>query len=147
MPHYRTVLILALAACCCVSCQREPLDTRAQDEHAIRDADAATRKAAQANDVNGVVANYADDADWLPPNASIVHGKTAIKAAWAKLIGNPGFTIESHHEPGPTISSGNSARRAPGVCVVESRVPSLDRALARRDMTVPGRQSNKAAIS
>jgi len=94
MPHYRTVLMLTLAACCCVGCQKEPLDTRAQDERAIRAADAATLKAAQANDVDGAVANYANDADWLPPNAPIVHGKTAIRAGWAKLIGSPGFTID-----------------------------------------------------
>src|SRR6267378_4253946 len=30
----------------------------------------------------------------FPPNAPIVHGKTAIRAGWAKLIGNPGFTID-----------------------------------------------------
>src|SRR6267154_4744988 len=94
MPHYRNALILTLAVCCCVSCQKEPIDTRAKDERAIRDADAATLKAAQANDVDRAVANYADDADWLPPNAPIVHGKTAIRAGWAKLIGNPGFTID-----------------------------------------------------
>jgi len=94
MPHYRNALILTLAACCCVSCQKEPIDTRAKDERAIRDADAATLKAAQANDVDRAVANYADDGDWLPPNAPIVHGKTAIRAGWAKLIGNPGFTID-----------------------------------------------------
>lgn len=94
MPHCRTALILTLAACCCVGCQKEPIDTRAQDERAIRAADAATLKAAHANDVDGAVANYADDADWLPPNAPIVHGKTAIRAGWAKLIGNPGFTID-----------------------------------------------------
>jgi uncharacterized protein (TIGR02246 family) len=94
MPNYRTALLLILAACCCVSCQKEPIDTRAKDERAIRDADAATLKAAQANDVNGAVANYADDADWLPPNAPMVHGKTAIRAGWAKLVGNPGFTID-----------------------------------------------------
>jgi ketosteroid isomerase-like protein len=94
MPHYRTVLMLTLAACCCVGCQKEPLDTRAQDERAIRGADAATLKAAQGNDVNGAVANYTDDADWLPPNALMVHGKTAIRAGWAKLIGSPGFTID-----------------------------------------------------
>jgi hypothetical protein len=49
MPHYRTALILTLATCCCVGCQKEPIDTRAQDERAIRDEDAATLKAAQAN--------------------------------------------------------------------------------------------------
>ena len=94
MPRHRTVLMLMLASLCCSSCKNEPPDTRALDERAIRDADAATLKAAQANDVNGAVANYADDADWLPPNASMVHGKTAIRAGWAKLVGNPGFTID-----------------------------------------------------
>jgi uncharacterized protein (TIGR02246 family) len=94
MPHYRTVLTLTLAFFCCASCKNEPPDTRALDERAIRAADAATLKAAQANDANGAVANYADDADWLPPNASMVHGKTAIRAGWAKLIGSPGFTID-----------------------------------------------------
>ena len=94
MSHYRTVLMLALASFCCAGCQKEPTDTRALDERAIRGADAATLKAAQGNDVNGAVANYANDADWLPPNAPIVHGKTAIRAGWAKLIGNPGFTID-----------------------------------------------------
>ncbi len=34
-----------------------------------------------------------------------------------------------------------------GVCVEESKVPSLERALARRDMTVPSGQSSKVAIS
>jgi len=94
MPRYRALLILTLSACCCNSCQKEPIDTRAKDERNIRDADAATLKGAQANDVDGAVAHYADDADWLPPNAPIVHGKTAIRAGWAKLIGNPGFTID-----------------------------------------------------
>ena len=94
MPRYRTVLMLTLAFFCCASCKNEPPDTRALAERAIREADAATLKAAQSNEVDGAVANYADDADWLPPNAPMVHGKTAIRAGWAKLIGNPGFTID-----------------------------------------------------
>src|SRR5258708_1106084 len=93
MPRHRTVLMLMLASLCCSSCKNEPPDTRALDERARRNADAATLKAAQANDVDGAVANYADDADWLPPNAPMVHGKTAIRVGWAKLIGNPGFTV------------------------------------------------------
>jgi uncharacterized protein (TIGR02246 family) len=94
MPRYRTVMMLTLATCCCAGCQKEAIDTRAQDERAIRQADAATLKAAQANDVDGAVANYADDASWLPPNSPLVHSKAAIRAGWAKLIGNPGFTID-----------------------------------------------------
>src|SRR6202140_5168383 len=94
MPRYRTVLTPILAASAGVGCQKAAIDTRAQDERAIRQADAATLKVAQANDVDGAVANYADDADWLPPNASMVNGKTAIRAGLAKLLGNPGFTID-----------------------------------------------------
>src|SRR4029077_8793929 len=94
MPRYGTLLMLTLASFCCAGCQTEPTDTRALDERAIRDADAATLKAAQANDVDGAVASYADDASWLPPNSPLVHGKAAIRAGWAKLIGNPGFTID-----------------------------------------------------
>lgn len=89
----RPVLMLIIASFSC-GCKNEPPDTRALAERAIRDADAATLKAAQANDVNGAVANYADDADWLPPNSPMVQGKTAIRAGLAKLIGNPGFTID-----------------------------------------------------
>jgi uncharacterized protein (TIGR02246 family) len=94
MPRYRTLLVLTLASFCSSGCKNEPPDTRGVDERAIREADAATLKAAQANNADGAVANYADDASWLPPNSPLVHGKTAIRAGWAKLIGNPGFTID-----------------------------------------------------
>jgi len=94
MPHYRTALILTLAICGCFGCQEKPIDTRGQDERAIRAADAATLKAAQTNDVDRAVANYADDASWLPPNSPLVHGKTGIRSGWAKLMGSPGFTID-----------------------------------------------------
>ena len=94
MPRYRTVLMLTLASFCCASCKDESPDSRALNERAIREADSATLKAAQANDVNGVVANYADDASWLPPNSPLVHGKAAIREGWAKLMGNPGFTLD-----------------------------------------------------
>ena len=65
-----------------------------EDERAIRAADAAGLKAAQAKDVNGATANYADDAVWLPPNSSIANGKEAIRAGWSKLLGIPGLSID-----------------------------------------------------
>ena len=94
MSGLRSALILALSVCFCCGCQREAVDTRAQDERAIREADAATLKAAQAKDVDGAVANYAEDGSWLPPNAPIVNGKPAIRTGWLKLIGSPGFNID-----------------------------------------------------
>src|SRR5207248_9770764 len=66
MSRHRSALILALSVCFCFGCQRETVDTRAQDERAIREADAATLRAAQAKDVDGAVANYAEDGSWLP---------------------------------------------------------------------------------
>src|SRR5256884_8715827 len=93
MSCHRSALILAFSVCFGSGCQRETADTRAQDERAIREADAATLKAAQAKDVDGAVANYAEDGSWLPPNAPMVNGKAAIRAGWEKLIGSPGFNI------------------------------------------------------
>src|ERR1700680_4360052 len=69
-------------------------DTRAMAEAAIRTADAAGLKAAQAKDVAGATANYADDASWLPPHAPIVQGKEAIRSAWAQLLTTPGLKID-----------------------------------------------------
>jgi ketosteroid isomerase-like protein len=94
MSRHRSGLILALSAWFCSGCRQDALDTRVQDERAIREADAATLKAAQAKDVDGAVANYAEDATWLPPNAPMVTGKSAIRAGWANLLGSPGFNID-----------------------------------------------------
>jgi uncharacterized protein (TIGR02246 family) len=88
------VVALVFVAGVFAGCQHETADTRVQDERAIRAADAATLKSAQAKDVDGAVANYAEDAVWLPPNAPMVDGKGSIRAGWAKLIGNPGFNID-----------------------------------------------------
>src|SRR3984893_18287502 len=69
-------------------------DTRAMAEAAIRAADAAGLKAAQAKDVVGDTSNYADDASWLPPHAPLVRGKEAIRSAWTQFLGTPGLKIE-----------------------------------------------------
>jgi uncharacterized protein (TIGR02246 family) len=69
-------------------------DTRAMAEAAIRAADAAGLKAAQAKDVAGATANYANDASWLPPHAPIVQGKEAIRSGWAQFLAIPGLKIE-----------------------------------------------------
>ena len=94
MSCHRSGLVLALSVWFCSGCRQEAVDTRVQDERVIREADAATLKAAQAKDIDGAVANYAEDASWLPPNAPMVTGRAAIRAGWAKLLGSPGFNID-----------------------------------------------------
>jgi uncharacterized protein (TIGR02246 family) len=74
--------------------QGTQIDTRDADERAIRAEDAAGLKAAQAKELDGAVANYAEDASWLPPNAPIAKGKDAIRAGWAALLASPGFNID-----------------------------------------------------
>jgi uncharacterized protein (TIGR02246 family) len=75
-------LVLFVSACG----QQTPPDTRASDESAIRDLDAQWSKTAAANDLEGSVSYYSDDASVLPPNAPIATGKQAIHAAWASLL-------------------------------------------------------------
>ena len=81
--------------CCCVlallllttACNRQaPPDTRAADESAVRETDAQWSKTAMANDLDGTVAYYSDDASMLPPNAPIATGKPAIRAVWATML-------------------------------------------------------------
>jgi uncharacterized protein (TIGR02246 family) len=93
----RTVAILALSICILAippACRQANVDTRAEVEKAIRAADAANLKAAQDKDVDRAVANYAEDATWLAPNAPIAEGREAIRAGWAKMISSPGFDID-----------------------------------------------------
>jgi ketosteroid isomerase-like protein len=68
-------------------------DHRAQDEKALRDADAAWVKAVATKDLDRITSFYADDADFFPANAPMAKGKSAIKEAWGKMIGAPGFSL------------------------------------------------------
>jgi len=81
-------LVLFISACG----QQTPPDTRTADESAIRDLDAQWSKTAGANDVDGTVSYYSDDASVLPPNAPVATGKQAIRAVWASFL-VPGTSV------------------------------------------------------
>jgi uncharacterized protein (TIGR02246 family) len=83
-------LALLLIASACN--QQTPADTRAADERAIREIEAQWARTAAANDLDGCVSYYSDDASILPPNAPIVSGKQAIRAVWASVLG-PGDSL------------------------------------------------------
>jgi uncharacterized protein (TIGR02246 family) len=89
-PFFWGCLAVVLFAAACG--QQAPPDTRAADESAIRDLDAQWSKTAAANDVDGTVSYYSDDASVLPPNAPIATGKQAIQAVWASLL-RPGVSV------------------------------------------------------
>lgn len=72
--------------------QQSSQETRAADESAVKETDEQWSKTAMANDLDGTVAYYSDDASILPPNAPIATGKQAIRAVWASML-NPHVTV------------------------------------------------------
>src|ERR1700733_12107567 len=97
-------LILFTSGC---SQQTQP-DTRAADESAVRVADAQWSKTATANDLDGTVSYYTDDASVLPPNAPIATGKTAIRAVWASML-TPDATVSWQVNKADVARSGELA--------------------------------------
>lgn len=80
-----TVLLVACG-------QQVAVDMRAADESTIRALDAQWSKTALANDVDGAVSYYSDDAILLPPNMPAATEKQAIRAVWTGLLG-PGVAL------------------------------------------------------
>ena len=91
---------IALRAACyglalfALGCAQQPApDTRAADEAAIRNAEAAWSKVAEAKQVDAMVAYYADDASLFLDNAPIATGKDAIRRTWEEMFQAPGFSL------------------------------------------------------
>ena len=89
-PGFCGCLALLLLAPACN--QQKSADTRAADESTIRELEAQWSRTAAANDLEGSVSYYSDDASILPPNAPIASGKQAIRAVWASVLG-PGVSV------------------------------------------------------
>jgi uncharacterized protein (TIGR02246 family) len=83
-------------------------DTRAADESAVKETDAQWSKTAMANDLDGTVSYYSDDASLLPPNAPIAVGKQAIRAGWATML-NPSVTVSWEVTKAEVARSGDLA--------------------------------------
>jgi ketosteroid isomerase-like protein len=68
-------------------------DTRAQDEKAIRDAEAAWMAAFATKQPEKAAAFYADDADSMLPDTPLMAGKAAIIAGMKPELGDPNFSL------------------------------------------------------
>ncbi len=96
--------ITVLAGCClallalhCNQQQKPAPDTRAADEAAIRQADEAWSKAAEAKQLDGPTGYFSfflEDAIMLPPNEPMLNGKAAIHKAMSAFFAMPGFTVK-----------------------------------------------------
>jgi uncharacterized protein (TIGR02246 family) len=65
----------------------------ADDETAIRKADAEWSQAANINQLDRFLSFYADDASVLPFNAPMVSGKDQIRQFFTQLMSKPGFAV------------------------------------------------------
>ncbi len=98
--HNRNFLAAAFALTVILAgCKQAPPppapDTHDADVKAIRDLETAWVQAFNAKDVDKVVAFYADDASRFSPDAPVVNGTAAIKAAWMPLLADKNFSLSS----------------------------------------------------
>ena len=88
-----SLVLIGLTLACQQPPPPSPPDTRAADERAVREADAAWSKAAAAKDVEAYLAFFAEDALVLPPNAPMLTGKESMRKGLSEEMANPGFAL------------------------------------------------------
>ena len=76
------------------SCNQPTPDTRATDEAAIREADAAWSKVAEAKQMDSFYEYFLDDAVLLAPNEAMAEGKEAIRKTGDAMFAMPGFAVK-----------------------------------------------------
>ncbi|HUF49171.1 MAG TPA: DUF4440 domain-containing protein [Vicinamibacterales bacterium] len=84
--------VVSLAACTPPQ-PAAPVDTRAADEAAIREADAAWSATASTGNLDAMMAFVAADAVMLPPNEPAVSGADAIRQYMERTLAVPGFSL------------------------------------------------------
>ena len=85
---------LALLALNCDQQQKPAPDTRAADEAAIRQADVAWSKLAEAKQMDAHNEYFLEDAVVLAPNEPMVAGKEAIRDMLGDMFAMPGFALK-----------------------------------------------------
>jgi uncharacterized protein (TIGR02246 family) len=95
---YRFALPLALAllfslTACTQAPPPAPPDTRAADQKAIADIEAAWLPAWQAKDVDKIVAGYAPDATVMQPDMPAMKGAEAIRAGIKAFVADKNFAL------------------------------------------------------
>ncbi len=85
---------LALLALNCDQQQKPAPDARAADEAAIRQADVAWSKLAEAKQMDAHNEYFLEDAVLLAPNEAMVAGKEAIRNMMGAMFAMPGFAVK-----------------------------------------------------
>lgn len=87
------VCIFAVALTDVFGCGQKQIDTQA-DELAIRKAEMDAVHSFNEGDIDGYMAAYPEDSEWLPPNSPRVKGADGIRALASQLAANPGFAFD-----------------------------------------------------
>jgi len=83
------IAYLSFAMCFCSIANGE---SHAADKRMIRELDAAWSQSLENKDLDKAMSNYAEDASFLPPDASIVRGKEKIRERFANRMRAPGYS-------------------------------------------------------
>lgn len=94
---------LALLAAC--GTDVDPEDTL----QTVRLTEKAELDAIAADDLDGVMRNYEDDAVLVSPNSAPAEGAAAIRAAFEAMLADPSLTLEHTPGPGWAAASGDLA--------------------------------------
>ena len=87
-----SLVMMGLALACQQPPPPSPPDTRAADEGAVREVDAAWSKAWAAKDLEGSLSFFADDALWLQHNVPMMKDKESMRKWLSDLMASPGFS-------------------------------------------------------
>jgi uncharacterized protein (TIGR02246 family) len=101
--RYLALAPLVLVAACGTSADpAATLDT-------VRMVEQAEVEAIAADDLDGVMRNYADDAVLVSPNSAPAEGAAAIRAAFQQMLADPSLEVELAPGPGWAAASGELA--------------------------------------
>ena len=83
--------------------------TSAADEEAIRGQVARWLQLIKSKDAAAIAQMYTEDGAFMPPNATIGKGRSAIEQNWAAMMDTPGFELTFAPEQIVVSSSGDMA--------------------------------------
>lgn len=86
-------VVLLLAGVSCSEPPKKAPDTRAADEKAVRDGEAAWANDWSSKDLNKIMDHYADDATLMVTNAPVMKGTDAIRDGLKQMLADPNVSL------------------------------------------------------
>jgi uncharacterized protein (TIGR02246 family) len=109
MKNPAALYVAALLGFGLLALQCAPVDNRAADEVAVREADAAWSRVTEAGDLEGHLSYLLDDATILAPNQPMLSGKDAIREMMTGIFAMPGFSLKWQPTKAEAARSGDIA--------------------------------------